>query len=134
MKKYITINDRTYSQLEEYCKSNKIDLQEYMSNSVRNQLYIDIYGDMNQLRGEEPVKTEPPKKEEEKRTVICDNIEEIILNKDTEQIIIVDNNDKKHIYGLNILKIVEKSKTEEFASDNTSRDKTVRIKRQIQTK
>lgn len=134
MRKYINIDDRTYSQLEEYCKVNKINLQTYLSNSVKNQLYIDIYGDMNQLRRNDITQKEQFDDKEEIHIDTWDNIDEIIANEETNEIIIIDKTDKKHKYDFSILKIIEKTNKEENISNNIIENKPIRIKRQIHTK
>lgn len=134
MKKSVNIDNRTYSQLEEYCKVNKINIQEYLSDSIKNQLYIDIYGDMNQMRGNETIKKELTEVKKEKHIEIWSDINEIILNNETNEIILIDKEDKKYKYDSSILKIVEKTRKEEFINDNVIENKPIRIKRQIQTR
>ena len=45
----ININDRLYFNIQEYCKYNEIDDNEYINDCIVKQFNIDKFGDLNEI-------------------------------------------------------------------------------------
>lgn len=134
MKKYINLDDRLFSQIEEYCSLNKIKLQDYLCICIQNQFYIDKYGDMNKLTQSAVIEKEC--KEDDDTFIL--NIEEIIINKDKKQVKLIDIQNKNYDFDFNKIKIIEENlnlNKEIEKIDNTDEIQTTRVtKRQLKTK
>lgn len=136
MKKYINIDDRMSSQLEEYCSINKLKINDYINEAISNKLYTDIYGDLN-LKFKDTVEEIEDKETKviEEKVNIWDDIDEIILNKQEKIVIILDKEDNKHLYDINKFKIIEEKKeVEEIDKGTIVEDRIIKTKRQLKTK
>lgn len=49
MEKTFNIEDRILNQLIEYCENNDIQLNDYINECIKDKLYTEIYGDLNEI-------------------------------------------------------------------------------------
>lgn len=106
----ISIDDRIYNNLKEYCYYNKLKINKYIADCVEKALYIDKYGDLNDIFNTEHVA--PPKPIVEQLNEKQEHTETIIENKTEEN------------SGMNMLGVPE----------NESQNIIKRVKRQLKRK
>lgn len=135
MRKFINFDERVFNQLKDFCSTNNIKINDYLYESILNRLYTDIYGDMNVMKGfikkEDSISVE----NQEKNINLEEIIDEIIINKQKQQVFIIDKEDKKYNFDINRVKIIEKQQLQ-IIEDNeeTAAEAVVKIKRQLKTK
>lgn len=126
MRKCIDIDERTYQQLVIYCNNNNIKLQEYLYNIIRNKIYIDIYGDLN-----DKIKKVKLKDEDKSTNILEKKIYDVDIDYENNEIIL-DKNLKIKCKSINIINCVQEkdknsSKIEKVENNNIDLKKNKRI-------
>ena len=136
------INERLKQQIQEYCDINELELDKYISDSLSRCLYIDKYGDLNQLvNGNKPEDTKNILKEQYKKIILNTEKKEVSLfDGSNEYIIKVDEYNvvpeiKPIIIKeeIPIVSVKENDKKEDVKKENNNKP-TGRTRRQIQSK
>lgn len=84
MKFTINIDDRTAESLKEFCKTNNIKVNDYLSKIVVDKFMIDRYGDMNKMLSPKVPTALKPLEHKDNRIVASKPVEGFLIGEDRE--------------------------------------------------
>ena len=80
----INIDDRTAESLKEFCKTNNIKVNDYLSKIVVDKFMIDRYGDMNKMLSPKVPTALKPLEHKDNRNVSSKPVEGFLIGEDRE--------------------------------------------------
>ena len=113
----ININDRLYFNIQEYCKYNEIDDNEYINDCIVKQFNIDKFGDLNEILGNK----------EEKKEKETNKFVELFFNEDEKQFVVKQSLDDDIIIPLSNFKnlYLQNNQQKEKNIENISSNKEI---------